>query len=111
MSTTPYNNKPTEEILQYKKMIADLQQKKLEEFDFDAIFEANTLVRNFFEKWDNPEGVKLVDRMTNVMKNLKVLVDFVKARNMSVEMGEKELAEFQKELKEMNDMLGSFMNV
>jgi len=78
MPTTPYNNKPTEEILQYKKMIADLQQKKLEEFDFDAIFEANTVVRNFFEKWDNQDGVKLVDRMTNVMKNLKVLVDFVK---------------------------------
>ena len=104
-------NKPTEEILQYKRMIVDLQQKKLQEFDFDAIFEANTVVRNFFEKWDNPEGVKLVDRMTNVTKNLKVLVDFIKARNMSIEMGEKEMAEFQTELKEMEDMLGSFINV
>lgn len=111
MPTTPYNNKPTEEILQYKKMIADLQQKKLEEFDFDAIFEANTVVRNFFEKWDNQDGVKLVDRMTNVMKNLKVLVDFVKWRRISVEMGQKELAEFQVELKEINQMLDSFVGV
>ncbi len=110
MTTIP-TNKPTEEILQYKRMIVDLQQKKLQEFDFDAIFEANIVVRNFFEKWDNPEGVKLVDRMTNVMKNLKVLVDFIKARNMSIEMGEKEMAEFQTELKEMEDMLGSFINV
>ncbi|MFA6080563.1 MAG: hypothetical protein WC753_03760 [Candidatus Gracilibacteria bacterium] len=111
MPTTPYNNKPTEELLQYKKMVADLQQKKLEEFDFDAIFEANTLVRNFFEKWDNQEGVKLVDRMTNVMKNLKVLVDFVKSRRVSAEMGEKELAEFQTEFKEINDMLNAFTGI
>jgi len=109
MSDKPYNNKPTEELLQYKRMVADLQQKKLEEFDFDAIFEANTVVRNFFEKWDNQDGVKLVDRMTNVMKNLKVLVDFVKSRKLSVEMGEKELAEFQAELKEINQMLDSFI--
>lgn len=111
MAKIPYNNKPTEELLQYKKLVADLQQKKLEEFDFDAIFEANTIVRNFFEKWDNQDGVKLVDRMTNVMKNLKVLVDFVKSRRISVEMGERELAEFQKEMKEVNDMLGSLMNI
>ena len=95
MKTALHHNKPTEEILRYKKMAVDMQQKKLEEFDFDAIFEANTIVRNFFEKWDNQDGVKLVDRMTNVMKNLKVLVDFVKARNMSIEMGEKEMVEFQ----------------
>ena len=111
MSTQPYNNKPTEELLQYKRMVADLQQKKLEEFDFDAIFEANTLVRNFFEKWDNQEGVKLVDRMTNVMKNLKVLVDFVKSRKLSVEMGEKEMVEFQKELKEINQLLEGFLTI
>jgi|GEM_PF-3587755 len=111
MAKTPYNNKPTEDLLRYKKLVADLQQKKLEEFDFDAIFEANTVVRNFFEKWDNQEGMKLVDRMTNVMKNLKVLVDFVKSRRVSVEMGEKELAEFQKEMKEVSDMLGTFMNI
>jgi hypothetical protein len=92
-------------------MVADLQQKKLEEFDFDAIFEANTVVRNFFERWDNQEGIKLVDRMTNVMKNLKVLVDFVKSRQKSVEMGERELAEFQKEFQEINDMLASFTHV
>ncbi len=111
MPTTPYNNKPTEELLHYKKLVADLQQKKLEEFDFDAIFEANTVVRNFFEKWDNQDGVKLVDRMTNVMKNLKVLVDFVKSRRFSAEMGEQELAEFRKEMKEVNDMLGTFINI
>jgi len=111
MSTQPYNNKPTEELLRYKRMVADLQQKKLEEFDFDAIFEANTVVRNFFERWDNQEGIKLVDRMTNVMKNLKVLVDFVKSRQKSVEMGERELAEFQKEFQEINDMLASFTHV
>lgn len=111
MNQTPYNNKPTQELLQYKRMVADLQQKKLEEFDFDAIFQANKNVRNFFERWDNKEGMKLVDRMTNVMKNLKVLVDFVKSRQKSVEMGEKELVEFQKEFQEINDMLESFTHV
>jgi hypothetical protein len=108
MSQILSTNKPSPEIIQYKKMIVDLQQKKLEEFDFDAIFEANALVRNFFERWDNPEGVKLVDRMTNVMKNLKILVDFVKSRKMSVEMGEREMAEFQKELKEVDSLLTNF---
>lgn len=111
MSTQPYHNKPTEELLQYKRMIADLQQKKLEEFDFDAIFKANTVVRNFFEKWDNSEGIKLVDRMTNVMKNLKVLVDFVKSRKLSVEMGEREMLEFQKDLKQINQLLEDFITL
>lgn len=111
MNNIPYNNKPTEELLQYKRMVADLQQKALEEFDFDAIFKANQNVRDFFETWDNQEGVRLVDRMTNVMKNLKVLVDFVKSRRISVEMGERELADFQKEMKEVSDMLGTFMSI
>lgn len=108
MAKIPYHNKPTDDLLRYKKLVADLQQKKLEDFDFDAIFEANTVVRNFFEKWDNKEGMKLVDRMTNVMKNLKVLVDFVKSRRLSVEMWQKELAEFQTELQEVEKLLSTF---
>lgn len=109
MAKIPYNNKPTDDLLRYKKLVADLQQKKLEEFDFDAIFEANTVVRNFFEKWDNKEGMKLVDRMTNVMKNLKVLVDFVKSRRLSAEMGEQELTEFRKEMKEVEKLFEGYM--
>lgn len=109
MSEISYNNKPTDDLIRYKKLVADLQQKKLEEFDFDAIFEANTLVRNFFEKWDNAEGMKLVDRMTNVMKNLKVLVDFVKSRKLSAQMGEKELSEFRHEMKEVEKLFEGYI--
>lgn len=109
MSSIPLNNKPTPELIRYKKLVADLQQKTLDEFDFDAIFEANDVVRDFFEKYNNKEGMKLVDRMTNVMRNLKVLVDFVKSRRQSAQMNEREMHDFQKEVAEVTQMLDTMI--
>jgi uncharacterized membrane protein YheB (UPF0754 family) len=104
-TTSPEAKKILEEFTK-KRAIRSTRVARMESavknIDPESVLALNSELREFYTEHEDKRIIELLDRMTHIMTQLAQIINQVKAKRMSLEVGQKEIDE---KLNEITDVI------